>query len=88
MTLPPYKTALSRIYRKRLKGLRNTSPMLYLEPKIVSLILCMSKMKCSLTSSEVLVLINELINETETQQLLQEYKLSRNIYFASDDDLS
>ena len=83
----PYRTCLSRIYRKRLEGIRNPSPMLDIENKVVNLILCMSKMKQSLTSSEGLVLINELICDTETQQLLREWKLNCNIFFTSDDDL-
>ena len=60
----PYSTALSRIRQGRLKANGNDSPLLIIEPKIVELAICMSKLKRSLTCSDGLRLVNELINGT------------------------
>ena len=83
----PHKTALSRIRRKNLEGINNHSPLHCIEPKLVSLILRMSKMKHSLTVSEGLLLTNEFISGTQVQEDLINRKIKRNIYYESDEDL-
>ena len=47
----------------------------------------MSKIKCSLTVSEGLHLCNQLIQGTPIQDKLIKYKIERNIYFETLDDL-
>ena len=70
----PYSTVLSRIRRNNLYASGNDSPLAPLESKIVDLILCMSKLKRSLTCSDGLRLINELIEGTVYQDKLIEWK--------------
>ena len=78
-----YETALSRIRRKKLKGDGTFSPLTEIEPQLVQLVVCMSKIKRSLTMTEGLHLCNELITGTEIQQRLLDFKISRNIYAES-----
>ena len=47
----------------------------------------MSKIKISMLVAEVLYLCNELIKETEIQQKLIEFEISRNIYAENPNDL-
>ena len=82
-----YETALSRIRRKSMKGNGTFSPLSEIEPQLVQLVLCMSKIKRTLTMSEGLHLCNELIAGTEIQQKLIEFKISRQIYAGSVADL-
>ena len=63
-----YETALSRIRRKSLQGTGTFSPLAEIEPQLVELVLCMSKIKRTLTMSEGLHLCNELISGTEIQK--------------------
>ena len=83
----PYASALSRIYRNSYKGENNTSPLKPVEEKLVGLILCMSKMKRSLTVSEGLMLTNELIKGTDTQEALIQWKKKKNIYYSDEAEL-
>ena len=83
----PYATALSRIQRLNLSINRNDSPLILIEPKIVELVICMSKLKRSLNYSEGLRLINELIDDTPIQQWLIEWKKKQNIHYLSEEDL-
>ena len=83
----PYSTVLSRVRRGNLNGDGNASPLLAIEPKIVELVICMSKLKRSLNCSEGLRLINELIDGTLIQQKLIEWKKKRKIQSSSPEDL-
>ena len=71
----PYETALSRIRRNNISADGIDSPLLPIEQEIVDLLLCMSKIKRALTASDGLRLINELIDGTEIQKQLVEYKM-------------
>ena len=82
----PYATALSRIRRSNLCANGNDSPLILIEPKIVELVICMSKLKRSLNCSEGLRLINELIDGTPIQERLIEWKKQQNIHYLSEDD--
>ena len=77
-----FAAAKARICRNKFKACYNSSPLQAIEDKIVALILCMSKIKWSLTASEGLVLVNEVTKGTGTQERLIEYKLNRNMYFS------
>ena len=83
----PYSTALSRIRRSSLNADGIYSPLFAIESKIISLIICMSKIKRAMTCSEALRLINELIDGTETQKQLIAWKLKMRIYFTVPQDL-
>ena len=54
--------------------------MIAVEDKLVALLLCMSKIKRSLTSSEGLRLANELIEGTAVQQQLVQWKMNKKVY--------
>ena len=82
-----YETAISRIRRRNIKANGCYSPLAEIEPQLVQLVICMSKIKRSLTLTEGLHLCNELISGTEIQQKLIEFKISRNIYAESVEDL-
>ena len=82
----PYSTALGKI-RKSLKGNKNTSPLETYENWFVEIILCMNRLKRSLTSSEGLGLVNEIIAVTIIQHELIDYKLQHHIYYESMKDL-
>ena len=82
-----YFTALSRIRRKNLSGNGTGSPLLEIEDELVDLILCMSKIKWSLSVSEGLHLCNQLIADTDIQKKLIDFKLSRNIFSEVPEDL-
>ena len=82
-----YETALSRIRRKKLKGNGTSSPLTEIEPQFVQLVICMLKIKCSLTMTEGLHLCNKLIAGTEIQEKLIQFKISRNIYAESPEEL-
>ena len=83
----PYSTALSRIRRSNLKATGNDSPLIAIEPQIVELAICMSKLKRSLTCSDGLRLVNELIQGTEIQQRLIKWKKFKKIQCSSPSDL-
>ena len=83
----PYETALSRIRRKNLSGDGKSSPLLPVEFEIVQLLLCMSKLKRSLTASDGLRLINELIDGTSIQDRLIQWKIKKKIFFKDPIDL-
>ena len=57
----PYTTLLSRILRSSLNAEGSHCPLIFVEDKIVEIILCVSKIKQSLTVAERLRLINKLI---------------------------
>lgn len=82
-----YFTAMSRVRRKNLQGLGVKLPLADIEPDLAQLILCMSKIKCSLTVSEGLHLCNQLIAGTDVQQRLIDFKTSQNIYAETPEDL-
>ena len=82
----PYETVLSRIRRKNLDANGHLSPLLPIEDKIVEIIVCMSKLKRSLKASEALCLINELIDGTNIQEYLIQWKQKMNIYSTSPED--
>ena len=75
----PYRTVQTRVYRNRLEGNGRQSPLHRIEDNVISLIITMSKLKRSLKSSEGLKLINDLINNTQIQQDLINWKRSRRI---------
>lgn len=76
-----YYTAMSRIRRNNLNASGNESPLAVIEPQLLQLIICMSRIKRSLTVSEGLHLCNQLIKGTPVQEKLIQFKLERNIYF-------
>ena len=55
--------------------------LLPVENEIVQLLPCMNKLKRSLTASDGLQLINELIDNTPIQQRLKEWKIKKQIYY-------
>ena len=63
-----YETMRSRIRRHNFDGNGNESPMRQIEQQIVEIIICMSKIKRSITPFEGLALINDLIDGTEVQR--------------------
>ena len=75
-----FETISSRVKRKSIQAKYILSPLHDLEKDIVSLIICMSKMKRSLRTSDGLRLINDLIKGTDKQKELIEYKIERKIY--------
>ena len=76
----PYLTAISRIRRSSLKAQGSQCPLIHIEKKVIDLILCMSKIKRSLTMAEALHLINELTDETYIQKMLIKWKLDHNFF--------
>lgn len=83
----PYKSAMSRVSRSSLEGGNNESPLIFIEDKLVDLVLCMNNIKRSLSVSEGLRLVNELIVDTNMQERLMMWKIQNNIYFETIDDL-
>ena len=73
----PFKTALSRISRDKYKADGRKLPLEKIEEKVITLILTMSKLKCSLRSNECIKLINDLIKGTQVQAELLEWKKLR-----------
>ena len=57
--------------------------MIFIEDRLVELLLCMSKIKRSLTASEGLRLANELIAGSEIQHRLILWKIKKNIYHSN-----
>ena len=80
----PYLTMLARINRDSLDGNGSQSPMSRIEPKLIQLILCMSNIKRTLTVSEGLMLANDLIAGTKTQEDLIKWKTKKKIYHNDD----
>ena len=83
----PYKTALSRIRRRSLQAKNSQCPLIHIEKKAIDLIICMSKLKRSLTVSEAISLINDLIDGTCIQEKLIEWKLYHKIYQKNPNDM-
>ena len=83
----PYETALSRIRRNNISADGLNSPLLPIEQEIVDLLLCMSKIKRALTASDGLRLINELIDGTEVQKRLIEWKTKMKTPYKHHSDL-
>ena len=83
----PYQTLISRIRRCSLRAMGGMCPIIKIEKKIIDLVLCMSKIKRSLTVSETLNLINELIDGTEIQVELIQWKLDHKIYYSENSPL-
>ena len=75
----PFETMRSQIRAEKLNADGKQSPVVAIEPKLVSLILCMSNIKRTLCLSQVLSLANDLIENTETQRRLIEWKLKKNL---------
>ena len=80
-------TADTRIKRKHLFGEGNHSPLLHIEHQIVSLLICMSKPKRSLKTSDAIMLINSLIDATDYQTQLIEWKRKHNTFAENDESL-
>ena len=59
---------MSQVKRKNLQALGVKSPLAKIESDLVELILCMSKLKRSLTVSKKLHLCNQLIDSTDVQK--------------------
>ena len=83
-----HETARSRIKRGRPNGDGKALPMQEIESKILQLILCMSNIKRSLTSSEGLMLVNDVINGTVTKDKLIEWKKTHKIYHSPGTDIA
>ena len=83
----PFKTALSRIRRRSLHAKNMYCPLIHIEKKAIDLIICMSKLKCSLTVCEALCLINDLIDGTDIQKRLIEWKIYHKIYQKNPNDM-
>ena len=82
-----YKAAMARIRRSSLDGCNRQSPLIFIEDKIVELVLCMSNIKRSLSVSEGLSLVNELIVDTKLQDRLIDWKLKNNIFYSCKEEL-
>ena len=80
-------TADTRIKRKNLFGEDTDSPLLHIEHQIVSLLICMSKLKSSLKTSESIMLINSLIKATDYQAQLIEWKKKYKVFAENDECL-
>ena len=83
----PYKTALSRIRRRSLHTKNPQCPLIHIEKKAIDLIICMSKLKRSLTVSEAICLVDGLIDGTCIQEQLIEWKLYHKIYQKNPNDM-
>ena len=83
----PFETMRTRIKSDKLNADGRGSPVAAIEPKLVSLILCMSTIKRTLCLSSVLNLANDLIQNTETQKRLIEWKLKKKIYHCDESNL-
>ena len=59
----PYHTVISRLRRTSLNADGGSCPLIFIEDKIIKIILCMSKIKRSLTAFQALKLVNELIDK-------------------------
>ena len=64
----PYSTMRSRIRRDRLKAEGNDSPLKPIEKKLLMLIKCMNNIKHSLSLSDGIALVNDLIQNTPVQK--------------------
>ena len=64
----------TRIKHGRLDVKGCESPLIAIELKLLSMILCMSNIKRSLNVSDGLKLANDLIEQTDTQIKLREWK--------------
>ena len=82
-----YKTVLSRISHNLFAGDGYQCPLIDIEQKIIDLIICMSKIKRSLTVSEGLNLVNDLIKDTDIQKRLIKWKMDHKIYRKNFDEL-
>lgn len=69
----------ARIRRDSLDANDTQSPMSRIEPKLIQLILCMSNIKRTLTVSKGLMLANDPIAGTKTQEYLIEWKKKKKI---------
>ena len=76
----PYSSMRSRIRRNQLKGNGKESPLKPIEKKILVLIKCMNNIKHSLSLTDGIDLVNDLIHNTPIQQRLIDWKISKNIY--------
>ena len=65
-----FKTAQARVLHKNLIANGRSSPLIAIEDQLIELLLCMSKIKRSLLSSEGLCLANDLIQGTDVQRQL------------------
>ena len=83
----PFKSMKTRIARNSISANGTNSPIIFIEHKFVDLILCMSNIKRSLKPSECLMLINELIDGTEIQNHLIDWKINKNIFHKDRNDL-
>ena len=83
----PYNTAISRIRRGNITACGNKSPLQAVESQFIHILLSMSKIHKCLRPTESLQLINDCIVGTPVQEELIKWKLRRNIYFSSVDDL-
>ena len=83
----PFKSMKTRIARNSISANGTNSPIIFIEHKFVDLILCMSNIKRSLKPSECLMLINELIDGTEIQNRLIDWKINKNIFHKDRNDL-
>ena len=63
-----YNTTMTCISRSKLEGCNKESPLIFIEDKIVQLVVCMNNIKRSLSVSEGLTLVNEIIIDTDMQQ--------------------
>ena len=82
-----YNIAMTRISRSRLEGHNKQSQLIFIDEKIVQLVICMNNIKRSLSVSKGLCLVNEIIIDTDMQGRLIEWKLANNIYYEHADDL-
>ena len=83
----PYHTVISRLRRTSLNADGGSCPLIFIEDKIIKIILCMSKIKRSLTAFQALKLVNELIDKTLIQEKLIQWKKSHKIYSKNKDDM-
>ena len=78
--LYPYSTLRSRINRKCLKANGNDLPLKQIEMKILALIKCMNNIKRSLTMTDGIDLINDIIKGTQVQANLIQWKKNKKIF--------
>ena len=83
----PYTTFRARIDRESYNGDGTKSPLSDIEPKLVSLISCMSNIKRSLTVTEGLMLVNDIIKGTNAQQKLIKWKTDRKIFHLDEENI-
>ena len=73
----PYDSLRTRIKRGKLRSNGRDSPLKPIEPKILMLIKCMNNIKRSLTLTDGINLVNDLIKDTPVQKALIEWKMKR-----------